>query len=162
MTSIAQRCKEAGIRRETYYQRLKRGKKDLFAPPYGDTKRHVPEHIKPLLKKNGISRNNYLLRINRGWTEFEAANIKPYAEVYKVNGQSVYSLLGRTRYNRFIFLINEEGLSFEEALQKVDNPRDRVKYYRDGKSLRQWCIEKNKSYWKEWNKERKKLNEQRV
>lgn len=149
--SISEQCRRAGINRKTYYERLARGKTDLFAPSKIH-KREIPEHLEPLLKEKGISRSTYFARIERGWTEFEAANVLPNAETYMINGKSVRSQLNSHKYHRFIHLINSEGLSIEEALHRVNNPRGNAKYYRDGIPLTVYCRKHGLNYNTEYRK----------
>lgn len=151
--SISEQCRRVGIDRKTYYDRLKRGKTDLFAPAQQMTKRYIPEHLEPLLKEKGISRCTYFARLERGWTEFEAANVLPGSHTtYYHNGKSVHSQLGKHRYHRFIHFINNERLSPEEALHRVNNPSYNAKYYRDGIPLTVYCRKHGLNYNKEYRK----------
>lgn len=152
--SISEQCRRAGIDRKTYYQRLKAGKTDLFAPPKLK-KRHIPDHIKQILKEKGIRKDTYFARLERGWSEFEASHVLPNAETYKINGKSAYSQLDRIKYQQFIHIINEEGLSPEEALDRLNNPRSNAKYYRDGMTLFSYCKKHGLSYNVEYAKLRK-------
>lgn len=117
--SISEKCRRAGIGRSTYYQRLARGDKDLFAP-LKTRKRPISEETRNLLKQNGIGFSTYRRRIELGWTEFEASNIRPYAEVYRIKGKSVHSLLSKSKYQTFLKLIYEEEMSVEEAFERVN------------------------------------------
>lgn len=150
--SISEQCRRAGIDRKTYYDRLARGKTDLFAPSKIH-KRHIPEHLEPLLKEKGISRSTYFARIKRGWSEFEAANVLPESHTtYYHNGKSVHSQLGKHRYHRFMHFVNNERLSPEEALHRVNNPTYNAKYYRDGIPLTVYCREHGLNYNTEYRK----------
>ena len=106
----------------------------------------------------GISYVNYLNRLKIGWAKEEALNTARVGAVFRTkDGKPVYTYLksiGKS-YDYFRVLIRQ-GLSVEEALDRVINANGKVKYLRDGISLRQWCIKNGKNYWVEWNKERKK------
>ena len=107
MTSIAQRCREAGIDTKTYYNRLKRGETDLFRP----TKYARPtEELSKTLKENGITYNRYRKRLSLGWSHIEACNIPVNGDRYLYyNGVAVHSLVNRNIYNYYYKLYNYEG-----------------------------------------------------
>ena len=149
--SISEQCRRAGIDRTTYYDRLKRGETDLFAPTRS-CKQFVPDHITQLLKEKGISRSTYFKRLEKGWSEFEASNVVPYAEVYKINGKTVRSQLGKNKYQAFLKLVNHKGMSVEEAFENVDKLVGNVKYYRDGMTLYSYCKKYGLSYDTEYAK----------
>lgn len=143
--SISEQCRRAGIDRKTYYNRLARGETDLFAPSKLK-KRPISEETRTLLKKNNIRLSTYWRRIDRGWTEFEAANVLPKAEIYKINGKSVFSQLSKYKFWRFLQLINEKGMTPEEAFDNVNKVVGNVKYYRDGMTLYSYCKKHGLSY----------------
>lgn len=150
--TITEQCRRAGIDRTTYYNRLRKGETDLFAPTRSN-KRFIPDHIVQLLKEKGISRSTYLKRLDYGWSEFEAANVLPSSHTtYYHNGKSVCSQLGKHRYHRFLHFVNNERLSPEEALHRVNNPRSNAKYYRDGIPLTVYCREHGLNYNTEYRK----------
>ncbi len=149
--SIVKQCKLAGIDRRTYYTRLARGDKDLFAPTNRKPRRSVPDHIKPLLEKNGIPNKMFFARLDKGWTEFEAANVLPNSDTcYYHNGKTVCSQLSKYKYYYFLDLINRKGMTPEEALQRLDNPVTSAKYFREGESLYSYCRKHGISYNKEY------------
>ena len=53
---------------------------------------------------------------------------------------------------RFTELVNDVGLSVEEAFERVNNPLRRVKYYRDGMTLHSYCKKHGLSYNTEYAK----------
>ena len=116
--SISERCRRAGIDRKTYYQRLARGKTDLFAPP--KIKKKISSETLKLLEQNGIKRSAYFTRLRRGWSEFEASHVAPYSDVYRINGKSVFSQLTKTEYCNFYTYIDRYGLTIEEAFKKAN------------------------------------------
>lgn len=106
----------------------------------------------------GISYVNYLNRLKIGWTKEEALTAPRVGAVYRTkDGTPIFTYLksiGKS-YHYFLSLIRQ-GLTVEEALNRVVNSSIKVKHLRDGMSLRQWCIKNGKNYWIEWNKERRK------
>ena len=144
--SISEKCRQAGISRKTYYQRLASGKKNLFAPAHTLTKRYIPDKIRQLIKENGISRSTYFKRIESGWSMVEASCVIPSVEVYKINGKSVHSQLSKNKYRAFLKLIYEKGMSVEEAFENVDSLVGNIKYYRDGMTLYSYCKKHGISY----------------
>lgn len=148
--SISEQCRRAGIDRKTYYARLARGKTDLFAPTDRKPRRSIPDHIKPILKENNITNKMFFARLDKGWTEFEAANVLPRVVIYKINGKSIRSQLSEYKYYYFLQLINEKGFTPEEALHRLDNPVTSAKYYRDGMSLFTYCKKHGISYNREY------------
>lgn len=118
--SISEQCRRVGIDRRTYYDRLARGVKDLFAPSNRKPRRSVPDHIKPLLKENGICNRMYFARLDKGWSEFEASHVLPNSYIcYYHNGKTVSSQLSRSKYWQFLNYVNEKGVSPEEAFERV-------------------------------------------
>ena len=102
----------------------------------------------------GISYVNYLNRINKGWTKFEALNTPKMSAMFRTkDGTPIFTYLKSIgkNYNYFITLIHQ-GYSVEDALDKVVNSGTKVKYIRDGISLRQWCIKNGKNYVTEYKK----------
>lgn len=119
--SISEQCRRAGIDRKTYYYRLRKGEQDLFAPSNRKKPQFITPELAELLKKNGISKHMYHNRIYLGWTVFEASNVLPNSDVYTVNGKSVHSQLSKSKYCNFIHLINDRGMSVEDAFNKITN-----------------------------------------
>ena len=153
--SISEQCKRAGIDRTTYYTRLKRGDKDLFAPIKNKRKpkRKMSAEIRELLKKNNIQPYTYYNRLDKGWTEFEASNVRTNAHIYHYyKGKTVRSYMTESKYQYFLFLVNRKGLSTEEALHILDNPATNAKYYRDGMTLHAYCKKHGLSYNVEYRK----------
>ena len=110
MKSIAQMCREAGIDRKTYYNRLKKGEADLLRPVKRNKRRTLTENIKRLLKDNNIRHDTYFARLKLGWSEFEASHIQTGADWYHFyKGKSVFSLLDRYKYNRYMLLYHCYG-----------------------------------------------------
>jgi hypothetical protein len=117
MKTAAQKCREAGILYQTYYYRAKKGWPDPFIEL--QHKPMTPE-LKELLKANGISRELYLTRKSKGWTAFEAANVLPNSHIYYVyNGKSIRSQISRGKYLYLKNLVNDKGMSVEEAFKHV-------------------------------------------
>ena len=105
MTSISQMCREAGIDRKTYYNRLKRGETDLFRPTNYS---RVSEELIETLKKNNISYHTYRVRRKLGWSHLEASNAPLWDSRYLYyNGKSVHSLLPRSVYTYYYRLYND-------------------------------------------------------
>ena len=149
--SVSEQCRRAGIDRRTYYDRLARGKTDLFAPTNRNPRRSVPDHIKSILEKNGIPNRMFFARLDKGWTEFEASNVLPHANtIYKINGKTISSQLSKYKYYYFLDLVNNKGFTQEEALHRLDNPVTSAKYYRDGLSLYSYCKKHGISYNREY------------
>lgn len=116
----------------------------------------VPE-VQEIIKKCneiGITYVNYLNRINKGWTKEEALNTARVGAVFRTkDGVPVFTYLksiGRS-YSYFQTLIHK-GYSPEDALDRVVNLRGKGKYFRDGMTLRQWCIKNGKNYITEYYK----------
>lgn len=105
MTSITQRCREAGIDTKTYYNRLKRGETDLFRPT---NYVRVPEELVETLKKNNISYLRYRVRRKLGWSHLEASNVPVGSSRYLYyKGVTVHSLLSRNDYIYYYKLYND-------------------------------------------------------
>lgn len=105
-------------------------------------------------EKLGITYSAYLTRIKKGWTKEEALNTPHVGAVLKTkDGTPIFTYLksiGKC-YGSFINLVHR-GCSVEEALDRVENPRGKGKYFREGITLRQWCIKNNKNYVTEYYK----------
>ena len=113
--------------------------------------------VQEIIKKcneNGISYVNYLNRLKNGWSKEEALNLPRVGAIYKTkDGTPIFTYLksiGKS-YSYFQTLVHR-GYSVEEALDRVENPRGRGKYHRDGMTLRQWCIKNGKNYVTEYYK----------
>lgn len=103
-------------------------------------------------KELGISYTTYLRRLQIGWTKEEALSIgKVGAYLRLSNGETAYSYLKKINksYGTFNNLIHL-GYSIEEALEGAIKCKGRTKYYRDGISLRKYCLENNLNYEKEY------------
>ena len=151
--SISEQCRRAGIDLSTYYKRLKKGVTDPLAPSIRKKYQRMTKELAELLIKNGISKDLYRIRISKGWSEFEAANVLPNSHYcHYHNGKTVRSQLGENKYRSFIKIINNERLSVEEALNRLDNPRSNAKYYRDGIPLTVYCRKHGLNYNKEYRK----------
>lgn len=105
-------------------------------------------------EETGITYVNYLNRLKNGWTKEEALNLPKVGAIYKTkDGTPIFTYLksiGKC-YNTFLTLVYR-GMSPEEALDRVENPRGKGKYRIDGMSLRQWCIKNGKNYSTEYCK----------
>lgn len=108
----------------------------------------------------GITYTSYLRRLQTGWTKEEALSTARVGAVYRTkDGTPIFTYLksiGKS-YGTFNNLIHL-GFSVEEALEhtlKCEN-RTRNKYFRDGMTLRQYCIKNGLDYAKEYYWEVKK------
>lgn len=120
----------------------------------GRTKIPEIQEIIKRCKELGISYPAYLCRIKNGWTKEEALNVPRVGAVLRTkDGTPIFTYLksiGKS-YSYFQTLVHR-GYSAEEALDRVENPRGKGKYFRDGMTLRQWCIINNKNYVTEYYK----------
>jgi hypothetical protein len=107
-------------------------------------------------KEIGISYNSYLRRLQMGWSKEEAISIgKVGAYLRLADGTPVYSYLkDDSKYSSFLRFVHL-GSTVEEALEAINNLPGRTKYYRDGMSLRQYCIKNGLNYGVEMYKEKK-------
>ena len=112
--TIADQCRKSGISLSTYYSRKAKGWDNPFQPST-IKERYISKKTRDLLKRNGIHRATYFARLNLGWSEFEAANVAPRAEAYRVNGKTVHSQLNDYRYRTFLDLVTYDKLSIEDA-----------------------------------------------
>lgn len=106
----------------------------------------------------GISYWTYSRRIQTGWTKEEALSTARVGAVYRTkDGTPIYTYLKSIgkRYSTFLNMVHM-GYSVEEALEQTLNCKGRTKYYRDGLSLRQYCIKNGLDYAKEYYWEVKK------
>lgn len=102
----------------------------------------------------GIHYSTYLARLRNGWTKEEAINTARVGAVLRTkDGTPIFSYLKSIgkNYTTFRTLIYR-GYSVEEALDRVENPRGKGKYFRDGMTLRQWCIKNDRKYINEYYK----------
>ena len=117
MKTIAQKCKEVGIAYTTYCYRRKKGWKNPLLPPQ---RTKVTPEILQQLEQNGIPKQLYHCRRSKGWSEFEAMTALPNNNIYYyMNGKTVHSQLSDNKYNYFYQLVNFQGLSVEEAFNRV-------------------------------------------
>ena len=118
--NIAEKCREVGIHRTTYYSRRRAGVKDLFGPRKRNPKHYITAEIKKLLEENGISKTQYYNRRSNGWSEFEATHVKPYADkFYFYKGKSLASQVSHSRYRYFFQLLRNTDKTVEEAIEHV-------------------------------------------
>ena len=112
-------------------------------------------------KETGITYHAYLRRLKMGWSKEEAISIgKVGAYLRMPDGTPVYSYLkGTGKYSSFARFI-QLGSTVEEALEAIEHLPGRTKYYRDGMSLRQYCIKNGLNYGKEmyWEKKNARLS----
>ena len=108
-------------------------------------------------KEIGISYNSYLRRLQMGWSKEEAISVGRVGAYLRMpDGTPVYSYMKKTgqSYSSFSNFIHM-GFTVEEALEAMENLPGRTKYYRDGMSLRQYCIKNGLNYGVEMYKEKK-------
>ena len=108
-------------------------------------------------KDLGIKYTSYRRRIQLGWTNDEALNTaKVGAYIRMKDGTSAYAFLKKhnghygTFYNFFAL-----GYSVDEAVEKALLHKPRQRYYRDGMTLRQYCIQHGLNYSQEYYKQQK-------
>ena len=123
MTSISQMCREAGIDRKTYYNRRKRGGKDLFKPTKYN---RLSKEIIKALEENGISRVQYCARIHKGWSEWEASHVPVNADQYLYyNGKTVHSQLTPLQYGHYrnLYYYKGEDIANKYLERKLNEQR---------------------------------------
>lgn len=115
--------------------------------------RELVEKRMRICKKLGITYGSYMARLRNGWTEDEAA-ICPRVEraVRYYKGQSARSYVIEHGGSVGLFNHYVQFLPLEEAIDRAINKVGQVKYYRDGMTLRQWCIKNGKNYANEYKK----------
>lgn len=108
----------------------------------------------------GIKYTSYCRRRQLGWTEEEALNTaKVGAYIRLKDGTSAYAYLKKhnghygTFYNFFAL-----GYSADDAVEKALSHKPRQRYYRDGMTLRQYCIQHGLNYSAEYNKQKGEKN----
>lgn len=130
----------------------------------GRTKDPEVQEIIRQCNEVGISYVNYLNRIKIGWTKEEALNTARVGAVLRLkDGTPIFTYLksiGKS-YSYFQTLVHR-GYSVEEALDRVINLRGKGKYFRDGMTLRQWCIKNGKSYINEYCKIKRRVKNEQV
>lgn len=110
-------------------------------------------------KEIGISYTSYLRRLQIGWTKEEALSVPRIGAALRLkDGTPVYSYLKSLgkNYNVFNNLMHL-GFSLEEAVEQAINYKPSTKkHYKDGMTLRQYCIKNGLDYKKEYYWEVKK------
>ena len=108
----------------------------------------------------GIKYTSFCRRRQLGWTEEEALNTaKVGAYIRLKDGTSAYAYLKKhnghygTFYNFFAL-----GYSVDEAVEKALSHKPRQRDYRDGMTLRQYCIQHGLNYSHEYYKQKGEKN----
>ena len=115
--------------------------------------RELVEKRMRICKKLGITYSAYMHRLRKGWTEDEAAVCPKVAKaVWYYKGQTAYSYVKEHGGSVNLFYRYIDIYPLEEAIDRAINKRGQVKYYRDGITLRQWCIKNGKRYDVEYKK----------
>ena len=111
------------------------------------------EERKNICKNLGISYGAYMARLRRGWSQEEADNmpkVENACRFYK--GQSARSYVKEHGGSIGLYNYYVNFLPIEEAVDRAIHKKGQVKYYREGISLRQWCIKNGKNYANEYKK----------
>lgn len=116
-----------------------------------DYKNYKKERSK-LLKENGISWSLYSSRRRLGWSETEAINTPKYQYRLPDGRLLIHACDKRYKYLAAWKLINEEGMSVEEAYKAVTESHKRqsgdkvYKYAVDGIPLKKFCKDNQLNY----------------
>lgn len=124
-----------------------------------DERQKIVDKRKAKAKELGITYSAYIHRLNHGWTE-EQAEVCPKVEkairFYKGQSARRYVLEHGGKLSTYNYYI--KMCPVEEAVELTLKARGKVKYYRDGMSLAEWCRVNNKNYGNEYKKEWLKNN----
>ena len=136
--NVSKYCRENGIPRSTYY----------YKP------RHNPEREQLLkdLAETGIDSELYRQRIRAGWSETEARYTRKYQYKLPDGRLLIHAFDSRYKYQKAWHLINDEGMSIEEAYDYVISGKRKVraqretKYTVNGVPLSVFCHQNNVNY----------------
>ena len=124
-------------------------------------KRNKMINIKKICDELGISVSAYYARKKRGWSDFEVINTVKIGACYRTkDGTSIYSYLKKLglEYHSFTNRL-AKGVPLEKALEDtLKYKQTNAVYFKDGMTLRQYCIKNGLNYYKEWTKVRKEPN----
>jgi len=136
--NVSKYCRENGISRRTYYYK-----------PRGETP--LKERVR-ICKENGISSDCYKQRIKAGWSETEAMYTPKYQYRLPDGRLLIHAFDSLYKYQKAWRLINEEGMTIEEAYdyvisgKKVARENRSNKYMVDGIPLTMFCKQNNLKY----------------
>lgn len=147
--NVSKWCREHNVNRYTYYKYKKERR-------LGEL---MNVHKKPrnmergrILKENGISYSLYCSRKRCGWSDTEAMYTPKYQYRLPDGRLLIHAFDKKYKYTAAWKLINDEGMSVEEAYKVISEGRQRqkgVKVYKyavDGIPLKKFCADNQLSY----------------